>query len=120
MQSRRLAVARNLGLLLILLAAAAGVAAGLGWLIGGYRLLVLFASSTVLLAGAVYWYGDRFVLGMTGARELVLAEAPGLHSALERLAARARVAKPRLYVIDDGFPRAFAVGRGPAGSAVAV
>jgi heat shock protein HtpX len=74
----------------------------------------------VLLGGAVYWYGDRFILGMTGARELALAEAPAMHSALERLAARAGVVKPRLYLLDDGFPRAFAVGRGPAGSAIAV
>jgi heat shock protein HtpX len=120
MRRRRLVVARNIGIALLLLAASAGVAAGVGWLIAGYRLLVLFAASAVLVAGAVYWYGDRFVLGMTGARELVLAEAPGLHSTLERLAARARVVKPRLYLLDDGFPRAFAVGRGPAGSSIAV
>jgi heat shock protein HtpX len=116
----RLAVARNLAIVLLLLAGAAGVAGGVGWLLGGYRLLVLFAASAVLLGAAVYWYGDRFVLGMTGARELALAEAPAVHSALERLAARAGVVKPRLYLLDDGFPRAFAVGRGPAGSAIAV
>jgi heat shock protein HtpX len=120
MLPRRLAVARNIAILLLLLAASAGVAAGLGWLIGGYRLLVLFAASTFLLAAAVYWYGDRFVLGMTGARELAFAEAPLLHSTVERLAARARVLKPRLYLIDDGFPRAFVVGRGPLGSSIAV
>jgi heat shock protein HtpX len=59
-------------------------------------------------------------MGMVGARELLLAEAPLVHSTLERLAARANVAKPKLYVIPDGHPRAFAAGRGPRGSAIAV
>jgi heat shock protein HtpX len=57
---------------------------------------------------------------MTGARELLLAEAPALHSTVERLAAKARVAKPKLYLLADGHPRSYAVGRGPAGSALAV
>ena len=120
MRGERWAVARNLGKALGLLVVAAATAGAIGWLVGGYRTLLLFVAATVLLAGAVYWYGDRFVLGMTGARELPLAGAPGLHSALERLAARAEVVKPRLYLLDDGYPRLFAVGRGPAGSSVAV
>jgi heat shock protein HtpX len=116
----RVAVARNLGKMLLLLVVVTAVAGGVGWLVGGYGVLLLFGTSVVLLGGAVYWYGDRFILGMTGARELQLAEAPALHSAVERLAARAAVVKPRLYLLDDGYPRAFAVGRGPAGSAIAV
>ncbi len=47
-------------------------------------------------------------------------QAPGLHSVVERLASVARVAKPRLYLMDDGLPRALAAGRGPGGSVVAV
>jgi heat shock protein HtpX len=120
MRRRRIAAARNVAIALLLLAAAAGIGGALGWLVGGYRLLLLFAGSAVLFGGAIYWYGDRFVLGMTGARELAFAEAPAVHSALERLSARARVVKPWLYLLDDGFPRTFAVGRGPTGSAIAV
>jgi heat shock protein HtpX len=60
------------------------------------------------------------VVGLTGARELPVGEAPGLHSTLERLAALAGVAKPRLYLMDDGLPRAYAAGRGVRGSAVGV
>ena len=116
----RLGVARNLGKVLLLLVAATALAGATGWLVAGYPMLLLFGTSVVLLGAAMYWYGDRFILGMTGARELQLAEAPALHSALERLAARASVVKPRLYLLDDGYPRAFAVGRGPAGSAIAV
>lgn len=93
---------------------------GLGWLLGGYGLLSVFVFCGVLLAGALYWYADRVAVGLVGARELPLGEAPGLHSAVERLAAVAGVAKPKLYLIDDGLPRALAAGRGPGGSALAV
>jgi heat shock protein HtpX len=115
-----LAVARNLLKATLLLAALCAALGGLGWVLGGYRLLLLFGAAAFLFAATVYWYGDRFALGMLGARELPLAQAPALHSAVERLATRARVAKPRLYVLRDGHPRAFVVGRGPGGSALAV
>jgi heat shock protein HtpX len=116
----RLAAARNLAkavLLLLVLCALFGVP---GWLLGGYDLLLLFVACAVGLAASVYAYGDRFVLGMQGARELPLAEQPALHSMLERLSARAGVAKPKLHLLPDGHPRAFAAGRGPSSSALAV
>jgi heat shock protein HtpX len=91
-----------------------------GWALGGYRLLSIFVFCGVLLASALYWYADRVAVGLVGARELPMGESPGLHSTLERLAAVAGVAKPRLYLIDDGLPRALAAGRGPRGSALAV
>jgi heat shock protein HtpX len=97
-----------------------GACALLGWLLGGYRLLSIFVFCGVLLAGALYWYADRVAVGLVRARELPVGEAPGLHSALERLAALARVAKPKLYLIEDGLPRALAAGRGPSGSVIAV
>jgi len=116
----RLAAARNVGKALLVLLGVCALFGAPGWLLGGYDLLLLFLASGVGLAAAVYAYGDRFVLGMTGARELALAELPALHSTVERLAARAGVARPKLYVLADGHPRAFAVGRGPASSAIAV
>jgi heat shock protein HtpX len=63
----------------------------------------------------VYWYADRIVMGMVGARELVEGEAPALHSTVERLASRAGVVKPKLYVLADGYPRALSSGRGAGG-----
>ena len=57
---------------------------------------------------------------MVGARELAAAEAPLLRSTVERLAARAGVARPKLYLLEDGHPRAFAAGRGPRGSSLTV
>ncbi|MEP7335306.1 MAG: M48 family metalloprotease [Actinomycetota bacterium] len=116
----RLAATRNLlkvwGFVLVL-CAALGL---LGWSGGGYPLLSSVVFCSLLATAAAYWYADRVVMGMVGARELALAEAPLAHSTLERLAARANVEKPKLYVIPDGHPRAFAAGRGPRGSAIAV
>jgi heat shock protein HtpX len=116
----RLLVVRNVLKAWALLVGACAVLGGLGWLLGGYRLLSVFVFCGVLLAGALYWYADRVAVGLVGARELPVGEAPALHSAVERLAAVAGVAKPRLYLIDDGLPRALAAGRGPGGSALAV
>jgi heat shock protein HtpX len=113
-------VVRNLLKALLLLAALCAVLGGIGWGLGGYRLVLLFGAVAVLLAATVYGYGDRFVLGMLGARDLQLAEAPGLHSTVGLLAARARIPTPKLQLIPDGHPRAFAVGRGPGGATIAV
>jgi heat shock protein HtpX len=87
---------------------------------GNYRLLSILVFAALLLATGLYVYSDRVALGMVGAKELVQGEAPALHSTVERLATRAGVAKPRLYVMRDGFPRALVAGRGPRGSALAV
>src|ERR671925_129191 len=92
----------------------------LGFAAGGYRLLSILVFCALLLAGGAHWYSDRVALGLVGARELPVGEAPALHSTVERLAAVAGVLKPRLYLIPDGHPRALAAGRGPRASALAV
>jgi heat shock protein HtpX len=114
------AVALNLakaGALVALLAAAFG---GLGWLIGGVTTGLLFAFCSLLAATGVYRFGDRALLGMLGARPFALAEDPVLRSGTDKVAAQLGVRPPALYLIDDGFPRLFAVGRGPASSALAI
>ena len=116
----RLLVVRNVLKAWALLVGACAVAALIGWALGGYRLLSIFAFCAALLAGALYWYSDRATLGLVRARELPVGEAPGLHSTVERLASVAGVAKPRLYLMQQGLPLALATGRGPRGSTVAV
>ncbi len=116
----RLLVVRNVAKAWALLLGTCAVLGALGWVLGGYQLLSIFVFCGVLLAGALYWYSDRAAVGLVGARELPVGQAPGLHSTVERLAAVAGVAKPRLYLIDDGLPRALAAGRGPGGSILAV
>ena len=93
---------------------------GLGWLIGGVTTGLLFAFCSLLAATAVYRYGDRALLGMLGARPFALAEDPVLRSGADKIAAQLGVRAPALYLIDDGFPRLFAVGRGPSSSTLAI
>ena len=104
----------------LLLAGACALFGGIGFAADGYRGFSILVFCVLMLAGAAYWYSDRIVLGMVGARELPLGEAPLLHSTVARLAAVAGVAKPKLYVIPDGHPRALAAGRGPRGSSLAL
>jgi heat shock protein HtpX len=104
----------------LLLVGGCGILAAIGWPLGGYRLVSLLVFFGLLVAGAAYWYSDRVALGMVGARELPLGEVPALHATVARLAAAAGIAKPRLYLLPDGHPRALVAGRGPRGSALAV
>jgi heat shock protein HtpX len=117
---RTLPVVRNLLKALLLLLTVLAIFGGIGWLIGGLRGLEIFVFCALLLALAGYRYADRAVLGLAGARELPVGEAPGLHSTVGRLAAMAHVAMPKLYLLADPYPRAFATGRGPSSSALAV
>ena len=105
---------------LILVGFLTSLAGGAGWLIGGNRSAALFAFCSLGAAIAVYWLGDRALLGMLDARPFALAEDPLLRSATDRVAAQLHVASPKLCLIDDGFPRAFVVGRGPGGATLAV
>jgi heat shock protein HtpX len=116
----RLIAAWNVFKTWLLVAGGCAAVAAIGWPIGGYRLVSLLVFFGLLVAGAAYWYGDRVVLGMVGARELPLGEAPALHASVAGLAGLAGLPKPRLYLLPDGFPRALAAGRGPRGGAIAV
>jgi heat shock protein HtpX len=111
---------RNIVKAWLLLAGVCGVLAFAGWSIDGLRLLSIFVFCGLLLVIGAYWTFDRVVLGMVRARELPIAEAPLLHSTVERLAAVAGVVKPKLYLIPDGMPLALATGRGPSSSAIAI
>jgi heat shock protein HtpX len=104
----------------LLLAGGCAILAAIGWALGGYRLASLLVFFGLLVAGMAYWYADRVALGMVGARELPLGEAPALHTTVGRLAALAEVTKPRIYLLPDGHPRALVAGRGPRGAAIAV
>jgi heat shock protein HtpX len=112
----RLLIVRNVLKAWALLVGTCATLGLIGWGLGGYRLLSIFVFCGALLAAALYWYGDRVAVGLVGARELPIGESPALHSTVERLAALAGVAKPKLYLLDDGLPRAFAAGRGLRGS----
>ncbi|MFZ5761008.1 MAG: zinc metalloprotease HtpX [Thermodesulfobacteriota bacterium] len=67
-----------------------------------------------------YWFSDKVALAMSRARPVSEREAPDLHQMVAFLASRAELPKPRIYVIDDHAPNAFATGRNPSHAAVAV
>ncbi len=115
-----LPAARNLLKAWVLLFGLCAAVGGLGWWAGGYRPASISVFCVLLMAFALYWYLDRVAPGMAGARELAAAEAPIFQATVERLAARVGVVRPRLYLITDAHPRAFAAGRGPNGSSLAV
>jgi heat shock protein HtpX len=98
----------------------AGAFGGVGWLIHGETTALLFVLCALLGATGVYRFGDRALLGMLGARPFAVAEGPKLRSAVDSVAARLEVRPPQVYLIEDGFPRLFVVGRGPRSSALAV
>ncbi|MHB8482511.1 MAG: zinc metalloprotease HtpX [Nitrospiria bacterium] len=67
-----------------------------------------------------YWFSDKIVLAMYGAKEVSQQEAPELYSTVNFLASRANIPMPRVYMIDNPTPNAFATGRNPQHAAVAV
>jgi heat shock protein HtpX len=80
-----------------------------------YGFLVL----AILLNFGAYFFSDRLVLKMSGAQEVTPEEAPGLHRIVEELAQRAQIPKPRVCIIPDAQPNAFATGRNPQHGVVA-
>lgn len=101
-----------------------GLLTGLFLLVGGAvggeqgaTIALVLALGTNFVA---YWFSDRIALGVHRARELAPAEAPRLHAMVGELAERAEIPKPRLYLVEDPAPNAFATGRNPAHGAVAV
>lgn len=115
-----LSPARNLLKAWLFLAGLCAVLGAAGWEAGGYQVASIFVFAGLLVALGAYVYADRAVLGIVGARELPVGEAPGLHSTVERLASQAGVVKPRLYLLPDGLPLALSAGRGPRSAALAV
>lgn len=91
-----------------------------GRFLGGQVGMVLGFVLAVVMNFGSYWFSDKIVLSMYRARELSPHEAPAVHQIVEELAARAGLPKPRVYLIPEQAPNAFATGRSPKHSAVAV
>jgi heat shock protein HtpX len=67
-----------------------------------------------------YWFSDKIALAMSGAQEVSMEQAPDLHRVVEKLAAQGGLPKPRVYIIPQDTPNAFATGRNPEHAAIAV
>jgi heat shock protein HtpX len=104
----------------ILLAGLTGLFIGFGALVGGTGGLVAFALIAVGFNFAMFWFSDRIALKMSRAQPLDEREAPAVYADVQELSERAGLPMPRLYLIPSEQPNAFATGRSPKTSAVAV
>lgn len=104
----------------LLLAFLTGLFVVIGALIGGPDTALTFLFIGALMNLGAYWFSDRIALSMSRAKPVSEEEAPGLYEMVRELTTRADLPMPRLYVIPQAQPNAFATGRGPKRSAVAV
>ena len=92
----------------------------LGGAIGGRQGMVIAFILALAMNFASYWWSDKIVLAMYGAQPITEAQAPGLYDMVRRLASKAGVPMPRVYLIPSEQPNAFATGRSPEHAVVAV
>ncbi len=104
---------------LLLLGALSAVLIGIGGALGEHYLVVFTLMAMALNLGA-YFFSDRVVLRMHGARELPTGALPWLERLTSDLAQRASIPTPRLFLVEDRHANAFATGRSPAHGVVAV
>jgi heat shock protein HtpX len=92
----------------------------IGQALAGQSGLIMALIFAGIMNLCTYWFSDRMVLRMYGAREMSEADAPGLHAIVHEIAIRGGLPIPKLYLISEDSPNAFATGRNPAHSSVAV
>ncbi|OPY14905.1 MAG: hypothetical protein A4E69_00942 [Syntrophus sp. PtaB.Bin138] len=105
---------------ILLLASLSGLLMLAGYFVARGTGVVIALVLSALMNFGSYWYSDSIVLRMYSAREVPRAEAPALHNSVEALAAKAGLPKPRIYVVSNDVPNAFATGRNEDHAAVAV
>jgi heat shock protein HtpX len=105
---------------LALLAALTALLLWGGQLLAGQTGLVIAIFFAAAMNLGAYWFSDKIVLRMYGAQEIGPAESPELYGLVQGLAMRAGLPVPRVYIIPEDTPNAFATGRNPRKAAVAV
>src|SRR5215831_7986466 len=104
----------------LLLAAMTGLFLAVGYAVGGQGGMAVALMIAVGMNAFAYWNADKLVLRMHGAQEVDAATAPRLYAIVARLAERAQLPMPRVYLMQNDQPNAFATGRNPQNAAVAV
>lgn len=92
----------------------------LGQAIAGESGLMIAIGMALLMNFGSYWFSDKIVLSMYGGKEVTEREAPELVSLVRSLAMQANLPMPKVYILDEQAPNAFATGRSPSKGAVAV
>jgi heat shock protein HtpX len=104
----------------LLLAAMTGLFLAIGYLLAGEGGLLIAFIAALAMNGWAFWNSDRAVLRMHQARPVTRAAAPELFGLVEQLTKRAELPMPKVYLLETSQPNAFATGRNPENSAVAV
>ncbi len=104
----------------MLLAALTALVLFLGQMIAGQSGLMIALLMAIVMNFGSFWFSDKIVLSMYGAREVTERDTPELFSLVQQLAMRANLPMPRVYMINEEAPNAFATGRSPSKGAVAV
>ena len=104
----------------VLLALLTGLLLWLGDLLGGQQGLIMALAFAGILNFAAYFFSDRIALAMHRAQPVAEAQAPQLYAVVAELAQRAAIPMPKLYLIPEMQPNAFATGRSPRHASVAV
>ena len=103
----------------VLMAAITALFMAIGSFVGGQQGMVIALLVALGLNFLSYWFSDKLVLKMYNAREVDATSAPQFYGMVRELAQKAGLPMPRVYVIDEAAPNAFATGRNPANAAVA-
>ena len=105
---------------LLLRAGLSAVLIVMGSALGGRQGIVIALVLAVIMNIGSFWFSDKIVLSMYRAQELSPEDAPMVHQIVEELAGRAGVPKPRLFIVPQEAPNAFATGRDPEHGVIAV
>ena len=103
----------------ILLAGLTGLFVAIGYMIGGEAGMLIAFGVAAAMNFFAYWNADKVVLRMYGAREIGRGDLPWFHDMIADLARRADLPMPKVYLIENDQPNAFATGRNPENAAVA-
>lgn len=103
----------------ILMAAITALFMAIGSLLGGQQGMLLALVVALGMNFFSYWFSDKMVLKMYNAREVDASSAPQFYAMVQELAAKAQLPMPKVYIIDENAPNAFATGRNPEHAAVA-
>ena len=105
---------------MLLMGVMTGLLAALGYLfLGGLAGLILFVGLAAVFNIGAYWFSDKLALRMAGAREVTPEEAPRLHRIVDEVTSMTSLPKPKVYIVDNPSPNAFATGRNPKHAVVA-
>ncbi len=104
----------------LLLSILTGLFLGVGYYLGGSGGASIALVISLAMNFFAYWYSDKIVLKMYNAKEISKTQNPEIHKMIEEIAEEAKIPKPKIYLVEQKSPNAFATGRDPKNGALAV